>query len=201
MLKIGKLFVLFVFVNSCNSAAVYFYFLPQDRELLKPMMKLIANMHGNEAVGREMLLSLSSYLLRNYGTDPRVTAILDTTDLHILPSLNPDGFEASLKGVCRGYQLGTGRHNGNNVDLNRAFPSWDDLSESSEVLKNRSEPEVAAVIDWVLSQPFVLSANFHDGAVVANYPYDDSHQRNGFKVSCGMARYEVLMIIFSVSDP
>lgn len=153
----------------------------EDRELLKPMMKLIANMHGNEAVGREMLLSLSSYLLRNYGTDPRVTAILDTTDLHILPSLNPDGFEASLKGVCRGYQLGTGRHNGNNVDLNRAFPSWDDLSESSEVLKNRSEPEVAAVIDWVLSQPFVLSANFHDGAVVANYPYDDSHQRNGFK--------------------
>jgi len=153
----------------------------EDRVLLKPMIKLIANMHGNEAVGREMLLSLSSFLLRNYGADPRVTAVLDTTDLHILPSLNPDGFEASTKGVCRGYQLGTGRHNGNNVDLNRAFPSWDDLSETSEALMNRSEPEVAAVIDWVLSQPFVLSANFHDGAVVANYPYDDSHQRNGIK--------------------
>ena len=145
------------------------------------MMKLIANMHGNEAVGREMLLALSSFLLRNYGADPRVTAILDTTDLHILASLNPDGFEASTKGVCRGYQLGTGRHNGNNVDLNRAFPSWDDLSESTEVLKNRSEPEVTAVIDWVLSQPFVLSANFHDGAVVANYPYDDSHHSIGIK--------------------
>ena len=78
--------------------------------------------------------------------------------------------------------MGSGRHNGNSVDLNRGFPTWDDLSLSKEQMMLRSEPEVAAVIDWVFSQPFVLSANFHDGAVVANYPFDDSNQGNGVKV-------------------
>ena len=90
-------------------------------------------------------------------------------------------FENSTVGVCTGHHVGTGRQNGNYVDLNRAFPSWDDLLYSREELVNRSQPEVAAVIDWVLSQPFVLSANFHDGAVVANYPFDDSHAPSGVK--------------------
>ena len=30
-----------------------------------------------------------------------------------------------------------------------------------------------AMMNLILSFPWVLSANFHDGAVVASYPYDD----------------------------
>jgi len=147
----------------------------KERVELKPMVKLIANMHGNEAVGRELMLALARYLLQNYERDPRVRKIVTETDIHIMPSLNPDGFENATKGICLGHQIGSGRHNGNFVDLNRAFPSWDNLAETKEQLMMKSEPEVAAVIAWVFSQPFVLSANFHDGAVVANYPWDDSH--------------------------
>jgi carboxypeptidase D len=142
------------------------------------MVKYIANMHGNEVVGREMMIALSVYLLKEYeqGNDTGIKYLIENTDIHIMPSMNPDGFETAEIGNCYGVK---GRWNNNKVDLNRNFPTWDDLGKPIDDLYKNKESETKAVMHWILENPFVLSINYHGGAVVANYPYDDSDAEPG----------------------
>jgi len=147
----------------------------KERELTKPMFKWVANMHGNEAVGRQMVIFMARYLLKNYGTDQRVTRLLNSTDLWLMPSLNPDGFAAGTEGDCGSMAGGgIGRHNANDKDLNRNFPDqYRDGQDQQSLLAGR-EPETLAAMTWIVSNPFVLSGNLHGGSVVASYPFDDS---------------------------
>ena len=62
----------------------------------------------------------------------------------------------------------TVRNNAGNRDLNRNFPDF--FQENSRV----EQPETEAVRKWIHTIPFVLSANFHGGTLVANYPYDNN---------------------------
>ena len=69
---------------------------------MKPNVKYVANMHGNEAVGRELMLHLIAYLLNGVNRSANIKNLLKYTNIHILPSMNPDGFERSIEGRCDG---------------------------------------------------------------------------------------------------
>ena len=57
-------------------------------------------MHGNEVVGREVLLVLIPYLCEAYNAgDPDIVALIDNTRLHIMPTMNPDGHATAYKEV------------------------------------------------------------------------------------------------------
>jgi carboxypeptidase D len=60
------------------------------------------------------------------------------------------------------------RYTANWIDLNRNFPDYLGATLESFVRAN----ETRAVMTWLESIPFVLSANFHGGAFTVNVPYD-----------------------------
>ena len=81
--------------------------------------------------------------------------------------MNPDGLESSQLGDCSSVN---GRYNANGYDLNRNFPDlFICMSDPYQV-------ETKSVIKWLENNTFVLSANFHGGSLVANYPYDNNAQ-------------------------
>eukprot|EP00794_Sanderia_malayensis_P008135 gene8135-9005_t len=139
---------------------------PGRHEPGEPEAKYIGNIHGNEVKGREVLLQLIKYLCEKYGRNDKVTALVNSTRIHILPSMNPDGYEMAS---IRSKDLG--RLNANGVDLNRNFPD-----QFFNTYNSNAEPELEtkAVINWSKKYPFILSASFHSGALVVSYPYDDS---------------------------
>lgn len=148
-----------------------------NRTLLTPMFKYVANMHGDETVGRQLMIYLAQYLLLNYGKDDRVTKLVNSTDIYLMPSLNPDGFAASVEGKCDSLKGYVGRENANHVDLNRDFPDQFGPKLRAGTILSGRQPETIALMTWVVSKPFVLSGNLHGGAVVASYPFDDSAAR------------------------
>ncbi|KAI8441905.1 hypothetical protein MSG28_005582 [Choristoneura fumiferana] len=141
----------------------------------RPAFKYVANMHGDEAIGRELMVYLAKYFLLNYGKNDRVTRLVNTTEIHLMPSLNPDGFESSVEGNCESLPDSIGRSNANGIDLNRDFPDQFDRHRSDDdaYLFGGRQPETEALMRWVMGKQFVLSGNLHGGTVVASYPYDD----------------------------
>jgi carboxypeptidase D len=173
-------------VNGAELYAIQISDNPGQNEVGEVEFQYIANMHGDEVVGRELSLYFIYYLCSNYEQVPRIKAIIDNTDIHILPTMNPDGFAGARRG------------NGHGRDLNRNFPdqfspqTWGgsfplpplSSGDGSFILPNGNhEPEVRAVMQWMGDHNFALAANFHGGSVVANYPFDGNRNRQSGRVS------------------
>jgi murein tripeptide amidase MpaA len=64
--------------------------------LEKPAVLVDGNMHATEWAGGVAALHFAWKLLKDYGRDERVTRLLDTRAVYVLPRMTPDGVDATL---------------------------------------------------------------------------------------------------------
>jgi len=131
-------------------------------EANKPKLLYLANMHGDETVGRELMIYLIEDLVKNYDSSPRFAGLLDYSEIFIMPSMNPDGFEKGRRSNNRGS------------DLNRNFP---DFTSDPNDRPNGREVETQHVMQLHKDHHFVSAVNFHGGAIVFNLPWDTQSNR------------------------
>ena len=51
-------------------------------------------------VGRELMLALVGYLCEGYYSNLTIRELVDSNDLWVVPTMNPDGFAMSKEGGC-----------------------------------------------------------------------------------------------------
>jgi len=124
-----------------------------------------STMHGDEVTGYVLLLRLADYLVHEYGNNNFVNRLVNNIEIYINPLANPDG----------SYYLGNSnisgarRYNANSVDLNRNFPN---PLKGEHFDGEEWQPETKAMMDFFKNHHLVMSANFHGGSEVINYPWD-----------------------------
>ncbi|WP_062058118.1 M14 family zinc carboxypeptidase [Aquimarina longa] len=138
----------------------------------EPRVMYTSSMHGDEIAGYPMMLNLIDYLLKAYTTTSHpkhaeIKNLLDNNEVWINPLANPDGtFRNSADNTSVANAT---RGNANNVDLNRNYPDPDDGAHPDG---NIYQTETIAFMNFADSKHFVLSANFHGGIELINYPWD-----------------------------
>ena len=128
----------------------------------EPKVMYTSSMHGDETTGYVLLLRLIHTLLSGYGSNAQFTQLINNTEIWINPLHNPDGTYRSGNSTVNGAIRG----NANNIDLNRNYPGTDYYGNPN------LQPEIINFMNASGQYYWRLSANFHGGTEVVNYPWD-----------------------------
>ena len=133
----------------------------------KPKFLYTSTIHGDETTGWMLMLRWIDYLLEN-PTLPECANILNNIDLYVGPNTNPDGTYHGGNNSVNGAT----RYNANGVDMNRNYP---DPHGSAHPDNEAYQQETQWFMQFAQDHHFVMAANYHGGAEVMNYPWDNTY--------------------------
>lgn len=121
----------------------------------EPRLLLDAATHGDEIITTEVLLRLLEEMVNGYGTDARLSAMVDKAAIYFVPVINPDGFAKRNR-----YAEG--------VDPNRQYPY-------PENPNRRPIGIIQSIMDLVAKHQFKGSIDFHAYGEMVMYPWAYTH--------------------------
>jgi hypothetical protein len=146
--------------------------------------------HSDEHMGVEMTLKIMHWLVDGYGSDPRITKIVDTREIWLVFLVNPDGAEFDISGghfhFWRKNRQPTPGSTYIGTDLNRNYGyHWGGGGKTStnphaityRGPKAFSAPETRAFRDFLASrivggrQQIRASISFHETGRLVMWPY------------------------------
>jgi carboxypeptidase T len=146
--------------------------------------------HSDEHMGVEMTLHIMHWLVNGYGTDPRITNIVNNREIWIVFEVNPDGAEYDISGgrfhFWRKNRQPTPGTTAIGTDLNRNFGyRWGlqgNTSTNPRAITYRgprafSAPETRAMRDFLASrvingrQQIRTAITFHEAGRLVMWPY------------------------------
>ena len=177
--------------------------LPSNRKILiahinngsgagKPKFLYTSTIHGDETTGWMLMLRWIDYLLEN-PTLPECAYILENVDLYVGPNTNPDGTYHGGNNTVNGAT----RYNANGVDMNRNYA---DPHGGAHPDGNPYAQETEWFMQLAQENNFVMGANYHGGAEVMNYPWDNTYTLHADDVWYQMISHEYADLCHQVNS-
>ncbi|NYI08318.1 M14 family metallopeptidase [Allostreptomyces psammosilenae] len=160
----------------------------------EPEVMFTAQQHAREHLTVEMALYLVNELTDDYGTDSRITNMVNNREIWIIPNVNPDGGEYDIAtGSYRSWRKNRQPNTGSSyigTDLNRNWAyNWGCCGGSSGSPSSityrgsaaESAPEVKVVADFVRSrrinnvQQIRASIDFHTYSELVLWPFGHTY--------------------------
>lgn len=157
-----------------------------------PKILIDGGIHGSERNSVFALYCLAYDIVHNWADNPILAELRNNVELHIVPVVNPYGFDNN------------GRLNANDVDLNRNFPSnnWvlvppsDGELNASGITGPLDQPETQAISKWILSNlNMLMYFNVHTNGESAVTNYEEANY-NMIVRDSNDAYYEKLLNAF-----
>jgi len=146
----------------------------------EPAVLIVSCHHAREIMTPVIALEAAERLLDGYGSDPRITDVVNAREIWIAPVWNPDGYNHVF--TVDSFWRKNRRNNNNGtfgVDLNRNYPvGWSQCGGSQftsaqtyEGPAAASEPETQTMIAFRDDRRFALVADVHSYASEVRYGY------------------------------